>query len=50
MKPAQAASIVGEIERVCRKHNLFFTVEFENKPDLKMIRVKEISIKVDEKE
>lgn len=46
----EAHKIQQEIEALCRKYGLWFYVEHENKPDLRMIRVKEISIKVEDKD
>ena len=42
----QAEAIKSEIISICNKNNLWCTVEYENKPDLRMIRIKEISIKI----
>ena len=42
----QAESIKKEILSVCNKFGLWYTIEHENKPDLRMIRIKEISIKI----
>ena len=46
MKKADALVIAEEIEVICKKRGLWITTEKEFKPDLKMIRIKEISIKV----
>jgi hypothetical protein len=46
MTKDQALKLSEEIESLCHKHGLWLTVEHENKPDLRMIRIKEISIKV----
>jgi hypothetical protein len=46
MTKDQALNLLKEIESLCRQHGLWLTVEHENKPDLRMIRIKEISIKV----
>lgn len=43
---AQALQIQAELEDLCRKYGLWFTVQHELKPDLKMIRIQEISIKI----
>lgn len=43
-----ALKLYHQFEALCAKYNLWFTVEMEKKPELKMIRIKEISIKVDE--
>jgi len=38
--------ILNQLEAICVKHNLWYVVETEKKPDLKMIRIKEISLKI----
>ena len=43
----QAENIKQEITRICNKYGLWHTVEYERKPDLRMIRIKDISIKVE---
>ena len=43
----QAENIKQEIMRICNKYGLWHTVEYERKPDLRMIRIKDISIKVE---
>lgn len=48
MKKAQAEKIVSELRAVCKKHGLWLSVLREEKPHLKMIRIQEISIKVEE--
>ena len=48
MNKDQAMDIVLLFRKVCKKNNLWMTTEYEEKPDLKMIRIKEISIKIDE--
>ena len=47
METVKAESIKKEILDICSKHGLWCTVEQDLKPGLKMIRIKEISIKVD---
>ena len=47
MTQTQALSLEKELLELCRKHGVWVTVERELKPDLRMIRVKEISIKID---
>jgi hypothetical protein len=49
MTKEKALQILREIETVCKKHALWFDVKMEQHPDLKMIRVQEISIKIDDK-
>jgi len=44
--PQKANEIVTQIKKICTDNNLWHTVEAENKPDLKIIRIKEISIKI----
>lgn len=46
----QALEVQREFERLCNKHGLWLTVEHEKRPDLKVIRIKEISIKITEAE
>ncbi|UCD87103.1 MAG: hypothetical protein JSV01_04880 [Desulfobacterales bacterium] len=46
MTKEQALKLLEQIQSLCRQHGLWVTVEHENKPDLRMIRIKEISIKV----
>ena len=46
MTNAQAEKVKNEIIAICNLNGLWSTVEYERKPDLKMIRIKEISIKV----
>ena len=47
MKEIEARKIAHDISELCKRHGLWVTVEEEHKPDLKMIRIKEISIKID---
>ena len=47
MKQSEAKVLAEDIKSLCAKNNLWITTEHEYKPDLKMIRIKEISIKVD---
>ena len=49
MTKEQALRIQSEIMAVCVKHGIWATVVHECKPDLKVIRVQEISIKIDDK-
>lgn len=49
MNKETALKIQREIEAVCIKHGLWFNAIHENKPELRMIRIQEISIKIDEK-
>lgn len=46
MTKDQALKLLEQIQSLCRQYGLWVTVEHENKPDLRMIRIKEISIKV----
>jgi hypothetical protein len=46
MKKDEALRLVEEIQSICTKRGLWCTVEFERKPDLKMIKI-EISIKIE---
>lgn len=48
MTKEQAIGVLREFERLCEKHGLFSTVEFRKTPDLKLIAIKEITIKVTE--
>ena len=45
-----ALKIQQEIEAVLQKHGAYYSVTYENKPDLRMIRFNEISIKVFDKQ
>jgi hypothetical protein len=47
MKEIEARQLLEEIRDLCKRHGLWVTVEEEHRPELKMIRVKEISIKVE---
>jgi hypothetical protein len=42
----QALDLQRELERFCHRHGLWYTVEHQKKPALRMIVFKEISIKV----
>lgn len=42
----QAKAIAQEIEKICNTHGLWHIVEYDKKPGLKMIRIKEICIKI----
>lgn len=42
----KARAILTEIKDVCKKHGLWVSHTEEAKPDLKVIRVNEISIKI----
>lgn len=46
MKKDEALRLLEQIQSLCRQHGLWVTVEQENKPDLRTIRIKEIFIKV----
>ena len=48
MKQAEALKVLEEIEAVCKKHGLHYVVEFQKRPELRFINIKEISIKVTE--
>ena len=48
MTEAEAIAIQDEIKEYCAGHGLWVSIEHERKPNLKMIRIKEISIKVEE--
>ena len=47
MEQAKALKLEAEIVDLCKRHGLWVTVEHELKPDLRMIRIKEISIKIE---
>jgi hypothetical protein len=49
MTPTEALKIQAEIEAICKKHGLWWYVEHAKKPELEIVRIKEISIKVDKK-
>ena len=42
----QALQILSVFKTICKKYGVWFTVEKEYKPNLRMIKIKEISIKV----
>lgn len=44
--PEKALDVQREIERICQKYGLWFKVEHLKQPDLRLILIKEISIKV----
>ncbi len=48
MDEKKAREILSEIQSVANKHGLWFSHTEERKPGLKMIRVNEISIKIDD--
>lgn len=48
MTKDEAMNILRQFEALCIKYKLWFTVEMEKKPDTKMIRIREISIKIDQ--
>jgi thiamine monophosphate synthase len=47
MREVEARQLAAEIRELCKKHGVWLVIEEEHKPALAMIRVKEISIKVD---
>lgn len=47
MLKEDAIKVLNQLEAVCIKHKLWYTVETEKKPELSMIRIKEISIKIE---
>ena len=47
MTPDKAQKVLNEIRSICEKNGLWFSVTSEMKPDLKMIRINEISIQID---
>jgi hypothetical protein len=47
MDEKSAKLVLSQIEKVCKQYDLWYVVEEERKPDLRMIRVKEIFIKID---
>lgn len=49
MKKADALKIRDEIQSLCKKYGLWISVEHVCQPNLKMIKIKEISIKITEK-
>lgn len=48
MKKTQAKKVLNEFKAIIEKYGLWNTITTEGKPDLKMIRIKEICIKVDD--
>lgn len=49
MTKEEATKVLNHIEATCLKYNLWCVVETVKQPELKMIKIKEISIKIDEK-
>ena len=49
MTQTEALKIQAEIEAICKKYGLWWYVEHAKKPELDIVRIKEISIKVDKK-
>ena len=47
MEKEAAVKVLNQIEALCIKYGLWYTVETEKKPELRMIRIKEISIKIE---
>jgi hypothetical protein len=47
MTKDEAVKVLNQIEAVCVKNGLWYTVETEKRPELRSIKVKEISIKID---
>ena len=43
----KAWQIVERFREICREHDLWLSVKTEEKPELKMIKIEEISIKVE---
>ncbi len=43
MTESEAKKIASEIQEFCLKHNLWVSVEYEMKPNLKMIRIRIIA-------
>lgn len=49
MTKDKAMDVLKKIEAMLIMNNLWYTIEFDKRPDTKMIKIKEISIKIDEK-
>lgn len=47
MTKEDAIRVLNQIEALCIKNDLWYIVETEKRPDLKMIKIREISIKID---
>jgi len=47
MSKDEAMALVEVFRKLCIKHGLWMTTQFEEKPDLRMVRITEISIKID---
>lgn len=47
MNEQQARKIVSEIQAIAKRNGLWVSISEDHRPDLKMIRVNEISIKID---
>lgn len=48
MTKEEAIKVLNQIEALCVKNDLWYVVETDKRPDLKMIKIKEISIKIDQ--
>lgn len=48
MTREEANKVVSLIDAVCVKYGLWYTIEQDKRPDTRMIRIKEISIKIDQ--
>ncbi len=47
MTKDDAIKVLNQIEAICVKNDLWYIVETEKRPNLKTIRIREISIKID---
>lgn len=50
MTQPEALKVLAEIESVCKRFDLHYSVEFQKRPELKFINIREISIKVTEQD
>lgn len=48
MNTDQAEAVKQEIVKICNRYGLWYQIETDHKPNIKMIRIKEISIKITE--
>jgi len=48
MTADQAEAVKQELLRICNRYGLWYTIETEHKPNIRIIRIKDISIKITE--
>ena len=50
MTPTRAKTVAAQILSICRKEEIWVNMSYEMKPDLKAIKINEISIKITEED